>query len=274
MDISRAVRRYALLWRQSEGFKAKARALRAIYYYTVLRFNLWEKSKRLALDVAGHRFEIDLGRKELASVLEVLLERCYEPDEAWLTAPTDTVLDIGANIGVFAILQGKRLTQGRVYAFEPSPTTYARLRRNVSLNRLDNVETFPLALGDRNGRVRFIDKPISLNSYVSTDAAQEGAVEVEAQTLDAFVATRGIDRIDLMKIDTEGHELPVLAGGARALALTGRLVLEFHRPEDELLLRQRLEEAGFALTHRERELMFFRRRPAADEPRSAARASS
>jgi FkbM family methyltransferase len=265
MDIRRALVRFWALLRGSVGLAGKIQAIRAIYLYTLLRFGLWASPKPIELNVDHHRFEVDLGRKELASVLEVLLERCYEPDPAWVTRPGDTVLDIGANVGVFSVLQGTRVKNGRVYAFEPSPTTYTRLRRNVALNHLQNVETFPEALGDRQGRVRFVDKPISLNSYVLQRETGEPTVEVEVKTLDDFVQARGIRRIDLMKIDTEGHELPVLAGAVRSLEKTQRVVLETHRPEDEAPVRKVLESAGFSLSHRERELFFFTRKEGSSE---------
>jgi FkbM family methyltransferase len=259
MDIPRALHRYRALLRQSVGLKGKLNAIQAIYYYTILRFSLWGKPKLLELNVNGHRFSMDLGRKELASILEVLLEKSYEPDEGWVTHPGDVVFDIGSNIGVFAILQGKRIGSGRVFAFEPSPTIYPRLRQNIALNRLENVETFQMAMGDREGKASFVEKPISLTSHVTRKPTGEASVEVEEITLDAFVRRRGIERIDLLKIDAEGHELPVLAGGGFALTRTSRVVLEIHRPEDEALARESMERAGFTMTLRDRDLLFFQR---------------
>jgi len=259
MDIMRALKRYWALLAHSDGLEGKTNAVRAMAYYTMLRFKLWSNSKRIGLRVDQHRFDIDLGRKELASVLEVLLERCYEPSAGWVTGPGDVVFDIGSNIGVFSVMQGARVGHGRVYAFEPSPTTYTRLARNIALNGLRNVESFQQALGDQAGRVRFVDKPISLNSYVLRSETSEPTVEVEAGTLDGFVAARRIDRINLMKIDTEGHELQVLSGGPVALAMTDRIVLEIHAPGDEAPVRSLLESAGFSASHQQRDLLFFER---------------
>src|SRR5207245_7095778 len=68
----------------------------------------------------------------------------FVPQSGW------TVFDVGANIGVFTLLQA---TQGaRVYSFEPNPDSYGRLLRNVTANKLnDCVRLFPTALGDERG---------------------------------------------------------------------------------------------------------------------------
>lgn len=263
MHIVRTGKRYRALVAASHGLAAKAKACRAIFYHTVLRHSVLYGSKVSQVEAHGYTFEIDLGRKELAGVLEVLLERGYELKGRWVTRPGDTVFDIGSNVGVFAVMQGKQAEPGKVYAFEPSPTAYGRLTRNVAFNNVKNVETFPYALGDRSATSKFIESPISLNSRLTDGQTDAPTVDVTVTTLDEFVAAQNVKRIDLMKVDTEGHEIPVLTGGRSALRMTRRLVLETHRARDGAPIQAMLEAAGFALVHREGDLWFFERKHAA-----------
>jgi FkbM family methyltransferase len=262
-SVIRIAKLYRSLLAASVGLAAKVTACRAIFYYTAYRLGVFSKSKVLQMEVAGCKFEIDFGRKELASVLEVLLDGAYGLDGRWATRSGDTVFDVGSNIGVFAVMQGKQAAPGKVYAFEPSPTTYSRLKRNLALNDLKNVESFPYAIGDEIATLRFVDTPISLNSRLVEESMGAPTVDVLGTTLDVVAAAHNVQRIDLMKVDTEGHEIQVLRGGSFALSITRRLVVELHRASDEAPIRAMLEAAGFAPIHQVEELRFFERKEVA-----------
>ncbi|UTD26532.1 FkbM family methyltransferase [Bradyrhizobium sp. WD16] len=131
-------------------------------------------------------------------------------------APDALIADIGANIGLTAIIFARLVPRGRVFAFEPSPETAAFLRQNIELNGLRNVTVVEAALGDAKGTVRFNHAEVfSAGSRV----VSEGGIEVPALSLDDFCVQNGV-RFDFLKIDTEGYEPWVLTG------LTGQL-----RPE-------------------------------------------
>ena len=137
-----------------------------------------------------------------------------------LTRPGDTVLDVGANIGAVALPLARRVgPSGRVVCFEPFPTHVAKLRDNVRCNALSNVAIHELALSSEPGRLTMISP---LHDYqgmarvvASTDPA--AALEVTADTLDAFCAREGIREVAACKIDVEGHELSVLKGTTKTL---------------------------------------------------------
>jgi len=258
MNISRTGGRYLKLILSSRGMRAKLNAVRAAFYHTVFRLWSLPREKILKVYPKDFVFQIDLGRRELASVLEVLLENCYELDKSWAARDGDTILDVGANIGVYAVMQGKR-AGARVLALEPSPTTFRRLAKNVALNDLKNVETFQCALGTKSGNAGFVDKPISLNSSLSEPNLDGQSVEVAVQTLDDFVKARSVRRVDVLKLDTEGYELQILSEGTEALKLVQRIVLETHRQADEAPIQSLLERAGFRFLRRDHDLWFFDR---------------
>lgn len=133
--------------------------------------------------------------------------------------PDDVCFDVGANLGYYTVLMARAVPQGRVYAFEPDPFCNALLQLNVRINGLENVVVSRLALSDRPGTSSFfrcIDSAFS--SFKDTARkAVSSVIEVPVTTLDEFVATNDVPRVDFVKVDVEGAEGLVLAGGKRLL---------------------------------------------------------
>ena len=152
-----------------------------------------------------------------------------------LLDPDEVAFDVGANIGqnvsMMALVLGPR---GRVVAFEPGPTAWGLLTRNVASwapYDLAPITIVPKGLSSRIGE-GLLHESIDLGGFSLEDQppgptriAPEGArgIKVELTTLDAFVSQS--TEIGLMKIDVEGHELAVLDGAARILEQ--RLVRDF-----------------------------------------------
>ena len=128
--------------------------------------------------------------------------------------------DVGANLGEMALHMGARVgTSGVVYAFEPVPEIYGRLKTNIRRNNAKDVRAFQLALSDKNGRCAIAagdenSDNQGLASIVNLEhEAAANQIEIETTTLDKFVADYKIPRIDVMKIDIQGAEPFLLEGG-------------------------------------------------------------
>lgn len=131
-----------------------------------------------------------------------------------LLRPGDHFADVGANIGSYTILAGGA-AEARVTAIEPIPTTFAHLRRNVTLNGLDErVRCHQVGLSGKDGVLRFSADMDTVN-HVLADGEDVPAVDVPVRCLDDLV---GEDVPVLIKIDVEGHELSVLEGASATLA--------------------------------------------------------
>ncbi len=134
--------------------------------------------------------------------------------------PIRTVFDIGANFGSFSEQVLKDLAPQRIYAFEPIKTHFENLCKKWPEGGL--VIPVRMAMGNRSGTVDFnINSDPSYNhSLLNKDARSDGwanvehvAVEqVDCETVDNFCMERGIQRIDILKVDTEGADLMVLQG--------------------------------------------------------------
>jgi FkbM family methyltransferase len=130
------------------------------------------------------------------------------------------IIDIGANFGWYSLLLAQHLHQEcHIDAFEPHPVTSAWLRQHLDMNRVTCVALHTVALGEREASLAIHDvKDNSGGAYLDAAADDPGVASVRVITLDQFAEDAGLDRIDFIKLDVEGFERAVLAGGAQTLA--------------------------------------------------------
>jgi len=149
----------------------------------------------------------------------------FEPDETRLVKkhlqPGMTFVDVGANVGYYTALAASKVVGrgGRVIAFEPSPYAFEKLHSMVLGNKLKQVTAIQAGLSETGGNGKLY-LGIGFHNHSPTMVAHENtiATEVTVVSLDDEAARLGIKRIDLIKIDVEGHELKVLAGAKRLLS--------------------------------------------------------
>jgi FkbM family methyltransferase len=136
-------------------------------------------------------------------------------------APGAVIFDVGANVGRWSTEAARLLPNASVHAFEPHPEAFADLRESVEGL---GIECHRLAFGSRSGSaaLHFDPELTVMSSLHERDLGPQGAlgstVEVEVERLDDYCDAQGIDRVDVLKIDVEGHERDVLAGAERRLA--------------------------------------------------------
>jgi FkbM family methyltransferase len=135
----------------------------------------------------------------------------------------DTVVDVGANIGLWTMGAARQAGQeGRLHAFEPVPENFTRLIANLNLNGFDlnRVQCQQLSLSDRSGRTVFY-LSTNGNSGMGALAQRDGVnrpIETRLIALDDYCEKHSISRVDFIKIDVEGAELLVLRGAKGVLA--------------------------------------------------------
>jgi len=128
--------------------------------------------------------------------------------------PTETFVDVGANLGAYTILASK-VVKSRTIAFEPVPTTVERLRDQIQINKIESsVEVRNLAVGDHEGFLFFTNNNGTTNK-VSREGEDQNTIRVKASTLDSELTKH---EKYFLKIDVEGFEYNVLAGAADVLS--------------------------------------------------------
>lgn len=161
------------------------------------------------------------------------------------------VLDIGANIGAATVFFSELYPTAKIHAFEPVPANQEILRRNVQARgRGEDINCHLLALSNKDGTLEMIHSP-GANNHGGWSFYQRGAlgdeekISVPVRQAGAFVRDLGLDRIDIIKIDTEGAEKEILQGLAPEQLDTVRYIVgELHGERDFELLDW-LEQRGF-----------------------------
>ncbi len=167
--------------------------------------------------------------------------------------PRPTVLDVGANVGFFSWRAAEARPGARILAFEPESGNHARLAALLHALGIA-AETPRCAVGARAGAATLylrnsVTHSLQADWHRDLDAGA-GTERVDVTTVDAECARRGIEAIDLLKIDTEGAEADVLAGAVEMLPRTAHVVLEYHSPERRDACLALLRAAGFRCRHK------------------------
>jgi FkbM family methyltransferase len=165
--------------------------------------------------------------------LAVLLSGSFEKAELAFaveqTPPGSVAIDVGANIGMFAIPLARAVGRtGHVIAIEPSPENACRLEQNVQLNALANVTVEPIAVAETQGSL-LLQLASDPGFHSTTTAADfRGTNEeiiVRAETLDRLWQSRGEPHVSLIKLDTEGGECAALRSASLLLSRCHPIVL-------------------------------------------------
>ena len=131
-----------------------------------------------------------------------------------LLKPGQIFLDCGANIGIWTITAAACVgSTGKVYAFEPNPATFKKLKANIELNEWQNICLVPKAVGNGEQTLFFKAAEAHNTSQIVPDLAAD-TISVAQTRVDTFLED---EVVHFIKIDVEGFELPVLMGGERIL---------------------------------------------------------
>ncbi len=187
-------------------------------------------------EVNGISFELEIHNwndwevyfQAIDTPIKKLIEHCK---------PGQVIMDVGTNIGFVAMNFAKKVgPTGRVFGFEPFPLTYEKLTRNLSLNKLENISVFPIALGAQNGHgtpLVMKENNLGRNKIIP----EEGGGQIQITTIDLFCEEHHISKLDLIKLDVEGFEFQVLQGAAQTIQ-------KFHPKLFVEISDQNLQEQG------------------------------
>lgn len=212
------------------------------------------KGEVVTVDYRGKPVHYRDGSSDALVIYEILLKgRKSEYWHARLPKPDKVmvVLDIGANVGAATVFFSELYPNAKIHAFEPIPGNLEILKMNAaSRGRPGSIDCHQLALSDRDGELQMIHSPGEHNHggwsfYQRGASGSEETISVPVRQAGTFVRELGLDRIDVIKIDTEGAEKEILLGLApEQLATVRYIVGELHGERDFELLDW-LEQRGF-----------------------------
>lgn len=161
---------------------------------------------------------------------EIWIHHVYTPRHYEIGAG-DVVIDVGANIGVFAAFAATRAPDVSIFAYEPFPPNVAWLRRNIADSRLANVAVRQQAVAARTEprQLRVDAGRWVRHSLHDLTSEVQATVSIEGIGLDDVMGRENIERCDLLKLDCEGSEYEILNGCApETLRRLRRIVSEYH----------------------------------------------
>jgi FkbM family methyltransferase len=130
-----------------------------------------------------------------------------------------TCVDIGANVGAITLALAQCVGKnGHIIAYEPGPSNFKKLQKNIQLNHglLPKVDLYQLGLSNEVGNLFWYEDPSFPGNAGLREHQEEGDIVVSVTTLDTHLLPK-IDRVDFIKIDVEGMEQQVLFGGENIL---------------------------------------------------------
>lgn len=138
----------------------------------------------------------------------------------------DIILDIGANIGYYVILESLMAKNGRIIAVEPSKNNFMLLKKNIELNNLNNVNVYNIAFGLKNENLKFyISKYGNLSSPIKTENTINEEI-VKSMRVDDFLKNK--EKPTIIRLDTEGYEYEILFSAKETLDYTDKIFIELH----------------------------------------------
>ena len=208
----------------------------------------------------GKSIKLKLTKHQIKYIVsEVIEDRCYFPkikNKDFEIKDGDTVIDIGGNVGVFAVYASKLTPKGKVYSFEPVKNNFHWLEENKKLNNANNLILENKAISDSTKKVKIhLEK---LNSgghsfykekYEKLGEAVRSTEIIEAISLKEVFDKYDIKKCDFLKIDCEGEEYNLLkALPSKYFEKINKIAIEFHPNVDEIALARHLRKMGFKVT--------------------------
>jgi len=155
------------------------------------------------------------------------------------------IVDIGANVGFFAVYAAAINPEVEIHAFEPFPKNVAQMEKNLLLNSSRRIHVHSEAVADKTGVATLYFTPGD-DSGCSLNESKGQSCSVNVVGVNDLFRIYSIEKCDLLKMDCEGSELAILAAlSPGRLEKIGAVIMEYHVPEELDALSGILSRAGF-----------------------------
>ena len=162
---------------------------------------------------------------------EIFIQRCYTPSWFYEPSPNDTVMDLGANIGMFMLYLAWRSPGIKVHCFEPSSRTRSVLKAQVEANHLhEKVSVYPYAIFDQTGVTSLkLSENSGHQSLFDSEYVDRRSEVVEMLSLSDAFEKCGVQKVNLLKIDVEGAEIEIVESTPEKIWRSlDKVVVEYH----------------------------------------------
>ncbi len=227
---------------------------RSFYRFMVHRkpFNIFVGNKKLTIQHPGFHFYIE-NEFYWKGYDKSNFEKISRGLWTKLAEKSNTIIDIGANTGLYSLLANLVNPQSQIFAFEPIKRNVEKLKINCALNQFHNIAIIDAAISNTDGHTNIyqpktdVSTISTLNKHIAEERHVEANVEdVETIRLDTFIKKNDFKRIDLIKIDVEGYEVPVFEGmGEYIKSMKPTILAEIRIEENGARIMELLGDCGY-----------------------------
>jgi len=194
------------------------------------------------------KYKIRASSADNLVIWEVNLLRQYDR-KGFEIKETDTIVDIGAHIGIFSVWAAKFAKKGKVYSFEPFQENFQLLKHNIELNNIKNIETFNLAIAKKEGKMNLFISTNTGGHSIYNLPGHTKEIGIQTITLDKIIDQKNIKNIDFLKMDCEGAEYDILFNCKdKTLSTIKKISMEYHNIDEKFnikALKNFLESKNF-----------------------------
>ena len=219
------------------------------YIYLQVYFKLTKKEYVIFETRSGLKIKIRVNSTDLMALTHVWMIQEYY-DNGFSINNDDIIIDVGAHIGLFALLASQFCKNGKIFCYEPIKENYELLIENIEINKIKNVFPNNLAVTKETSRAKIFlnDDQSGHSMFVQND----NFVEVNSKSLpDIFVDNR-INECNFLKLDCEGAEYEIIESLSSDLfTKISKTVIEYHmadtKPELLKQLINKLKQFSFSV---------------------------
>ena len=222
------------------------------YIYPKVYYKLINDKFVIFKTKTGLRIKIRVRSTDLMALTNVWMINEYDVEDFEINT-NDTVIDIGAHIGLFSLLVSQLCKTGKILSFEPVSENFDLLVSNLKLNHIENILPFNMAVSKNSGRLDlFLNNDQSAHSIFSKSSE---SISAESTSLQKIFDENKISSCKLLKLDCEGAEYQIIDSlPSEYLDKIQNIVMEYHladtKPELVKSLILKIENAGFKIKTR------------------------
>ena len=222
------------------------------YIYPKVYYKLINDKFVIFKTKTGLRIKIRVRSTDLMALTNVWMINEYDVEDFEINT-NDTVIDIGAHIGLFSLLVSQLCKTGKILSFEPVSENFNLLVSNLKLNHIENILPFNMAVSKNSGRLDlFLNNDQSAHNIFSKSSE---SISVESTSLQKIFDENKISSCKLLKLDCEGAEYQIIDSlPSEYLDKIQNIVMEYHladtKPELVKSLILKIKNAGFKIKTR------------------------
>jgi len=190
------------------------RNIRNWWLYLLSKFGLTNRDPLLFK--TRNDIVIEVPRGVLHTFKEIFMDECYMYGPTHMIPPCPVIIDIGANAGCFTMYAASRFSGARIISYEPMPSNFGQLMRNIGLNRNSNITAFQKAVADYSGETIMISDcerfptTAQMHIYECKEDHKDNRLNVQCITIKDIFDENKLEVCDLLKIDCEGAEHQII----------------------------------------------------------------